>query len=228
MEDAHSDRRILEAWAANAAPWTRAVREGRIGSRTRITDRALLETILAAPATRLLDVGCGEGWLARALTPRGVHVTGIDAVPELIERARAAGGGDFFVLDYEALSEDGPAGPFDAAVCNFSLLGDAATEAVVASVAERLTTDGRLIIQTLHPPTACGAAPYRDGWRDGTWAGIEGDFAAPAPWYFRTLASWIRLLTRGGFALGELHEPVDPATGQPASVVFVATPLRGR
>jgi 2-polyprenyl-3-methyl-5-hydroxy-6-metoxy-1,4-benzoquinol methylase len=228
VDDAHSDRHILEAWAANAEPWTRAVREGRIGSRTRVTDRALLETIAAAPTTELLDVGCGEGWLARALAPLGVRVTGIDAVPELVERARAAGGGHFFVLDYEALAEDGPAGPFDAVVCNFSLLGEAATDAVVAAVGDRLTDGGRLIIQTLHPPSACGAGPYRDGWRDGTWTGIEGDFAAPAPWYFRTLAGWVRLLTRGGFTLSELREPVDPATGQPASVIFVATPLRGR
>ena len=51
MDDAHSDRHILEAWAANAEPWTPAVREGRIGSRTRITDRAMLETIAAAPTT---------------------------------------------------------------------------------------------------------------------------------------------------------------------------------
>lgn len=228
MDDAHSDRHILEAWAANAEPWTRAVREGRIGSRTRITDRALLETIAAAPTTELLDVGCGEGWLARALAPRGIRVTGIDAVPEFVDRARAAGGGRFLVLDYEALMADGPAGPFDAVVCNFSLLGDAATEAVIAAVAARLADGGRLIIQTLHPPTACGTEPYRDGWRDGTWAGIEGDFAAPAPWYFRTLAGWIGLLTRSGFALSALREPLDPTTGQPASVLFVATPLRGR
>ena len=36
----------------------------------------------------MLDIGCGEGWLARALEAEGIRVTGIDAVPGLIERAR--------------------------------------------------------------------------------------------------------------------------------------------
>ena len=86
-----------------------------------------------------------------------------------------------------------------------------------------LETDGRLIVQTLHPVVACGESPYADGWRDGSWDGIEGDFETAAPWFFRTLGSWIGLLAASGLRLDAMHEPVDPRSGLPASVIFVAT-----
>jgi hypothetical protein len=79
-----------------------------------------------------------------------------------------------------------------------------------------------LVVQTLHPVVATGDAPYVDGWRAGSWAGFGAAFSDPAPWYFRTLASWVRLLDASGLRLRELREPVHPATGRPASAIFVA------
>ncbi len=91
---------ILEAWRANAAPWTRAVREQAIASRHRVTVRAILDAALARRPRSVIDLGCGEGWLARALAVRGVDVLGIDAVPALVDAARTVGGGRFLAMDY--------------------------------------------------------------------------------------------------------------------------------
>ncbi len=214
------DARILEAWRANAAPWTDAVRAGRIASRRQVTDRAIIDAVSAQRPHTVLDVGCGEGWLARALATRGMTVTGIDAVPALVEQARAGGGGDFRVLDYTALDTLGSR--FDAAVCNFSLLGQQATDAVVRACGRLLEPGGVLIIQTLHPLMACGDAPYADGWREGSWAGIPGDFGEPAPWYFRTLESWVRLVDDAGLSVHALREPLHPDTGKPVSLLLTA------
>ena len=60
---------------------------------------------------------------------------------------------------------------------------------------------GALIIQTLHPVVAVGDLPYVDGWRQGSWAGFSEDFSDPAPWYFRTTESWVRLLRKSGLRL---------------------------
>jgi 2-polyprenyl-3-methyl-5-hydroxy-6-metoxy-1,4-benzoquinol methylase len=49
---------------------------------------------LPAPCTRVLEIGCGAGRLARAIAGRGAKVTGLDASPEMIRLARQRSGGD--------------------------------------------------------------------------------------------------------------------------------------
>lgn len=227
-ETRHSDARVLAAWRANADPWTRAVRAQAIESRRLVTDRAVIDAAVRLRPRTALDLGCGEGWLTRALCDRGIDACGADAVSALVEAARRADpdapAQRYACLSYEALAAAAPGARFDLVVCNFSLLGGAAVDALLAALPARLNDGGHLLIQTLHPPTACGDAPYRDGWRDGSWAGCEGDFGEPAPWYFRTLGGWVALLQRSGLALRALEEPVHPRTQRPASLILLAAP----
>jgi len=215
-----SDSTVLDAWHANATPWIDAVRGHKIASRKLVTDAAIIDVLVKRQPRSVLDIGCGEGWLARELASRNIDCLGIDAVPELISRAGEAGG-RFQCVSYEVLATAVVAETFDIAVCNFSLIGEAATELVIASVLHLLNAGGALVIQTLHPVISCGDAPYVDGWREGSWAGIDGDFAAPAPWYFRTLESWSELFARCGWVMLNVMEPLHPDTGKPASVIFV-------
>jgi hypothetical protein len=67
-----------------------------------------------------------------------------------------------------------------------------------------------------------GEMPYEDGWRAGSWMGFSADFSDPAPWYFRTISSWIRLLRAGGLNVVEILEPLHPQTQKPASILFVS------
>jgi SAM-dependent methyltransferase len=220
--DPLSDARIVDSWHKNASPWTRAVRANEIESRTIVTNQAIIEAVLSRKPRTVLDVGCGEGWLVRALADRGVRGTGVDVVPELVEQATRAGGGDFRVASYEQIG----AGELDIAVdvvaANFSLIGKESVEGVVRRIPDLLTTGGTLIIQTLHPVVASGDLPYEDGWRPGSWAGFGDEFSDPAPWYFRTLESWKKLLADAGFDALEVREPVNPKTGKPASIIFIA------
>ena len=112
-------------------------------------------------------------------------------------------------------------GPFDAAVCNFSLLGLESVDSLIAAVPCYLEQSGYLLIQTLHPVAACGAEPYQDGWREGSWQGFSGNFRDPGPWYFRTLESWRALLERCGFDILECREPKAAGTVTPASVIWI-------
>ena len=184
-----SDAKVIDSWKKNAGPWARAVRARAIESRRLVTDAAVVDAVAARAPRTVLDVGCGEGWLARALDGKGIAVTGIDGVAELIDGARAAGGGRFGVLAYEDVCREALPGRFDVAVCNFSLIGEESVERLVRALS-RMDV-GALVVQTLHPAFAVGEAPYRDGWRAGSWAGFDDDFTDPAPWYFRTLASWV-------------------------------------
>lgn len=226
--DSSKDARIVSSWHRNAVPWTVAIRAGRIESRRRVTDRTVIDAICALNPNTVLDIGCGEGWLLRALAERGIDGIGIDVVPELVDAARSAGCADCRLLSYEALAEHGLDVRVDVEVCNFSLLGDKSVDSVLKAVPNLLNPGGALIIQTLHPLMACGNQPYRDGWREGSWAGlpkeIANDFADAAPWYFRTLEGWVGLLGDCGFNVRAIHEPLHPYTGKPVSVLFVADP----
>ena len=84
-----------------------------------------------------------------------------------------------------------------------------------------LIAGGALIVQTLHPPTVDAAQPYRDGWREGSWCGIDVEFQAPAPWYFRTVESWVRLFVDSGLRIESLREPLHPRTAAPLSLILV-------
>ncbi|GGA78980.1 hypothetical protein GCM10011521_16500 [Arenimonas soli] len=219
------DEAITRSWLANADAWTHLVRSDGIESRRLGTNAAVVAAIAElAPAT-LLDVGCGEGWLCRAFSGRGVACTGIDASPPLVAAAREAGGGDFTVTDYATLAGSNTLpGPFDAIACNFALLGEDITP-LLAGLRRRLSPTGRLVVHTMHPWVACGDGEYADGWRSETFAAFgAGQFKEAMPWYFRTLARWVADLGDAGLGLESLREPPDPNTGRPLSLLMVAAP----
>jgi 2-polyprenyl-3-methyl-5-hydroxy-6-metoxy-1,4-benzoquinol methylase len=215
------EQKIIQSWQINAGAWMRAVRDERIESRKLVTNQAIVDTVMCYHPATVLDVGCGEGWLARKLAAQGAQAVGVDVVPSLIESARQLGGGDFQVCSYEELAADRLRRQFDGIVCNFSLLGNESVANLFRAIPILLQNGGHLFIQTLHPHTACGDAPYCDGWRSGSWAGFGPEFSDLAPWYFRTVASWVKLFVDSGLVLVELLEPLHPESNKPASIIFV-------
>jgi SAM-dependent methyltransferase len=218
--------RLLRSWDANADAWSEAVRGGAIESRRLATDAAILGAIRGQGPRRLLDVGCGEGWLCRAFSEDPVTCVGVDGSAALVASAAQAGGGTFIALTYEALAEAPEAlgeGDFDLIVCNFSLLGEDLVP-LLRSLGRLLASGGTLLIQTVHPWSAHGDGPYRDGWRTERFDGFGGAFAEPMPWYFRTLSSWLAVLRDGGYDLRTLAEPPHPSTGEPLSLLLHAAP----
>ncbi len=219
--DPLSDEKILDSWHVNAAAWTGAVRDGRIMSRVRVTNQAIIDEVVKRSPHTVLDIGCGEGWLVRALDSFGIDAIGVDAVPELIDRAEHEGG-RFVVASYEDIAVGALDITVDAAVANFSLIGEESVENLLPRIATMIAPGGALIVQTLHPVVSCGPHPYEDGWRAGSWDGFSSDFSDPAPWYFRTIENWTRLLENCGYPSVRIVEPLDPATGKPVSIIFVS------
>ena len=217
----YGDDQVIEAWQANAEPWTRAVRNRTIESRKLVTDAAIIDAVLARNPGTVLDLGCGEGWLTRALSERGIRAVGVDAIPSLIDKAVSRGGGDFRVASYEDLAANGLDVEVDVVVANFSLIGGEAVDAVIRRVPEFLNPGGFFIVQTPHPVVEAYDIPYRDGWYEGSWAGCPDGFSKAAPWYFRTLGTWVRTLTDAGLSINEMREPIHPVTGKPASLILV-------
>lgn len=222
------EQHILETWHQNAQPWIKAIEGGQIESRLLVTNHAILQTVLRLSPTHVWDIGCGEGWLCRNLAENGISCTGTDAVPELVKAAQDKGRGRFEVLPYDAITtETANSIGADLLLFNFSLFGAEEVEVLLQKLRPALPAAGRLVIQTLHPFTACGDAPYQSGWREGSWFGFSLDFVNPAPWYFRTLGDWMNMLVNAGFVLKEVMEPLHPKTGHPASLILVAEGRNG-
>ncbi len=221
MKASH-ETRIIDSWRKNATPWARAVQAQTIASRRLVTNDAIISAVLDCKPKSVLDVGCGEGWLTRQLSPLVDSIAGIDAIPELIEEAQRRSAHRFEVMAYDDLASGALDLTADLMVCNFSLLGKESGDAVVNATQTLLRPGGHLVIQTLHPLMACNEAAYQDGWREGSWLGFDDTFSDPAPWYFRTLESWVALVNTGGLRLVSLREPLHPETGLPASLILTS------
>jgi 2-polyprenyl-3-methyl-5-hydroxy-6-metoxy-1,4-benzoquinol methylase len=217
------DESVIHSWNQNAQAWIAAIGNDEIESREFVTNSAIIDAIISYSPSSILDVGCGEGWLTRELNLRGVEATGIDGVPVLIESAKAKGGGNFLVLSYADISTTSLANShFDAVVCNFSLLGKESVDNLVRLIPSFLQNNRLLFIQTLHPVTTCDEQVYIDGWRQESWTGFNSKFPEVAPWYFRKLETWVKLLNSAGFSILECREPIHPKHQKPASIIFVA------
>ena len=160
------EEQILTSWIGNTATWTLAVRRGEIFSRERVTNKAILEAIARSAPRTLLDLGCGEGWLAHLCALNGIEVLGIDAVAELTAIAAdgAPRGARFQTLTYQEIAAGCLLEHFDGVVANFSLLGDRSLEELFTVLPRLLAPGGSVLVQTLHPVLACADQPYQDGY----------------------------------------------------------------
>lgn len=217
------EEQILQTWQTNASAWTKAIRNEIIESRKLVTNEAIITTIAQLQPKEVLDIGCGEGWLCRALQKHQISTAGIDAIHALIQSAQQQGTGRFEVCSYQDLVANKFHSniSFDIVVFNFSLFGENLVLEMLKSLRKYFVQNGKLVIQTLHPCFFNSDQPYKDGWREGSWNGFPDEFTDPSPWYFRTMQSWIKLLHHTGYRLSELIEPLHPATQKPASVIFV-------
>ena len=216
---------LLDSWHHNARAWIDAIRSGTIESRLKVTDQAILLAVLGRQPERVLDLGCGEGWLLRALADRAIDAVGVDGDATLVEAARTAGTARVHLASYEQLAEAKVdiGRDYNLICANFALLHQDIIP-LLAAMNTLLAPGGALVIQTLHPWVAA-AGDYQDGWREETFAGFKGQWQA-MPWYFRTLSSWLNALDMAGFTLASLQEPQHPQSPVPQSLLLVAEPRR--
>lgn len=216
------ERQIEQSWIANAGAWTEVIRNGMLESRRLVTNDAILAVVQSLQPSRVLDVGCGEGWLAHRLESTGMEVVGFDANAELVARASEQAG-TFFARAYADFVEspDDVGDSFDVAICNFSLLGQA-IRPVMAACRNVLNSGGHIVIQTVHPFSDSADGRYEDGWREETFAKMPVAFEHTMPWYFRTVETWVSEVHQAGFDITALTETIHPESGRPLSLILVA------
>ena len=126
-----------------------------------------------ADGLSLLDLGCGHGRIANRLAARGCRVTGLDATPLFLERARADAVARGVAVEY--VEGDMRALPwrerFDRALLwftTFGYFGDDDNRRVLAEACRALRPDGRLAIELHNRDVfARRMLPVTMGERDG-------------------------------------------------------------
>ncbi|MFD0861359.1 class I SAM-dependent methyltransferase [Sungkyunkwania multivorans] len=216
-------KNILDSWNINASEWINTIDKQLIPSRA-VTNKVIVNTILKHNPSKLLDVGCGEGWLSRELSSRGIFTVGIDATDELVKNAKTKGNQDYYKLLYEEIIGGTmiPSSPFDAVVFNFSLYEQEKTFQLLAAIKNTLAPKGKIFIQTIHPFFLISQRlSYKSQWIHDSWKGLAGNFVDGHILYARTFCDWIEGVSKIGLSTIEILEPLDPTLGQPLSLVLV-------
>ena len=145
---------LRDAWEAEAANWVEWARRGGHDSYGQFHRDAFLE-LLPPPGRRTLDVGCGEGRLARDLAALGHRVVAVDAAPSMVGHARELDpDGEYHLANAAELPFE--AGTFDLVIAFMSLQDMDDPEGAVREAWRVLEPGGRLCLALVHPINSGG------------------------------------------------------------------------
>ena len=126
---------------------------------------ALLRVLGPLAARRVLDVGCGNGTFARQLARLGAQVTGVDASPPIIVRARQREAQEKLGIAYHvadgARLEPLDDGQFDLVVSCMALQDIPDAAGTIREAARVLRPMGRFVALFSHP---CFDVPEASAW----------------------------------------------------------------
>jgi SAM-dependent methyltransferase len=117
---------------------------------------SFFDTIVPRPARRTLEIGCGEGRVARDLTRRGHTIIALDTSPTLVRSAKTADpAGRYLLADAASLPFHDAS--FDLVVAYNSLMDVSDMLAVIAEAARVLRPRRHLCVSVTHPMSDAGS-----------------------------------------------------------------------
>lgn len=211
-------------WEAHAENWLRWAREPQFDAYWTHSGPPFFE-LLPRPGRATLEVGCGEGRVARDLARLGHRVTGVDSSPTLLRHAREADpDGDYVLADAAALPFADAS--FDVVVAFNSLMDIEDMPGAVREARRVLASDGCFCVCVVHPLVDAGVFEddsfvIRDSYfgrrrfeQTFERRGLEMTFGG---WCY-ALEDYARALEDADFLIEALREPKDPAGGRMARI----------
>ena len=177
--------------------------------------------LLPPPGRRTLDLGCGEGRVARDLKQLGHAVAGLDVSPTMVRLAREADPkGEYVVADAAAIPYAD--GAFDLVVAFNTLMDIDDMPGAVREAARVLDPRGRFCICVTHPMRDAGrfASPGPDapfvirepyfGKRRFEMRVARGGLELHFRSWTYPLQDYVGAFEDAGFVIEALREPPDP------------------
>jgi ubiquinone/menaquinone biosynthesis C-methylase UbiE len=176
--------------------------------------RSLLRLIGPVAGQRILDLGCGQGRMARVLAAAGNDVVGVDLSSRLLDIARGSPASGITYVHADATSIDWWDGqPFDGAVSSMALMDIDDLDGALATAAATVRPGGWFAWSIIHP-AFCGIREVRPSWPtagsyfdQGWWntggPGVRGRVGSN----HRTLSTYFNSLVAHGFMLEATDEP---------------------
>jgi SAM-dependent methyltransferase len=172
---------------------------------------------------RVLDAGCGEGYLARVLAACGARVTGMDVSPRLVKQAREKspdGAIDYRVADLSCpLPEQ--AGSFDA-VASYLVLNDVPDYLGFArTIGSVLSPGGRAVLAFNNPYYGVLSRHVTDYFDSGHASPYRGLWSAGIKvyYYHRTLEEYLDAFLSSGLRLTKLADLAGLADDHPPHAI---------
>jgi len=164
-EGAVSEGQIAKAWDKTADFWNRGCTEFGDVNRQFVIDPAVFRMLGSVQGLRILDAGCGNGYLSRLLAKRGAKVSATDVSKRFIEIAKEKEREKPLGIDYHARSvcdlKIFVDGTFDAIVSNLVLMDLKNLDKALSEFHRVLKPKGKLVFSIMHP---CFASPSVRGW----------------------------------------------------------------
>lgn len=175
----------------------------------------VLELLAARPGERILDLGCGDGVIAKDLADYGCDVVAIDASPELVAAAVARGVAAS-VQDARSLTF---AEEFDAVFSNAVLHWIREADEVIDRVYTALKPGGRFVAEL--GGHRCVDAIHSALIAELDERGLSG--VSYCPWYFPTAEEYGGRLRRAGFEVEYIAVVPRPTPLPQGLVGFIET-----
>jgi SAM-dependent methyltransferase len=196
---------LREAWDGEADDWIRF--SGKPDVFAWLFNLPAFLELVPRPGSITLDIGCGEGRVARELIGRGHAVKGVDGSATLVEAARR---GDPPV---DAVEADAASLPFedasvDLAVSFMALQSIDDMDGAVLEAARVLVPGGQLCFAVVHP---MNSAQLVDGYFQEHQLAIEHErdgVGIVLHDKHRPLAAYFGALAAAGFVVEQIREPI--------------------
>ena len=209
-----------EPWEAHAGWWQQAFTDGADAEYTEQIVPLAAEHL--AGATDVLDVGTGEGQLARvAAVARARRVVGVDPSWGQLAEARQRAGGPLYMRG-EAVALPFPDAAFDAVLACLVFEHIDGMDQAIAEVGRVLRPGGRFLFFLNHPLLQVPGSGWIDDhileeqyWRIGPYlvedvSLEEVDKDVFLPFVHRPLSRYVNALASAGLLVTRMEEPPPP------------------